>query len=232
MCAILDHTTILSPDCTAASILHGMEVAARLHTDRLGVGRAQMQSKYGLLWMVVRGIVRLSDAPDTAVPLTVRTWHRGVSHGVVYRDFDLLQNGKLLGEAAQIWVLVDEAKRCLYRADKCPALLNVPQPEHIKTLCPRKLSPPPTLLQTSPICPGTDATDDNGHINNAAYVALALRSLPKPITALRTLELCYQHECFAGQSLPRFVWQADGQSYVRLCTPDGTPAFELLATEK
>ncbi len=232
MSEVLEYCDFLSPDAAvAASVLRVMEKASRMHTLQLGIDRAHMLKRYGAVWMIARCYLHFNAQPAMSLPLAVRTWHRGFIHGVMYRDFDLLQGGKQIGQAVQTWVLVDNARRRLLRMDKIPELLHTPHPEHTKALHPRKLKMPDLLQQAAPICAGKDAIDENGHINNAAYVDLVLQTLPAPIETVKTLELCYHRECFAGQSLARQIWQENHQSYVCLHTPDGSVAFELLATD-
>lgn len=210
-------------------ILHALEQTAGLHTISLGLTRDDMLSRYGAVWMIARAWLHFDAIPDLTQPLTVRTWHRGLTRGVVYRDFDLFQNGKRIGEAVQSWVLVDSVRRCLFRMDRVAELVDTPKPEVTKQLRPGKPIAPHPLTSVSPICAGPDALDENGHINNAAYVRLVLNSMPVPIGHIQTLELCYHRECFAGQILPRMLWQDEHSAYVRLLTPEGEPAFDFFA---
>ena len=208
-------------------LLHNMEETAAVHTIELGIPRPLMVERYGVVWMIVRSWMRLDRQPDPAADLTVRTWHRGLTGSMIYRDFDLFQNGERIGEAVQTWVLVDIKNRTLFRMSKVAELADSPRPEVVKDIRPRKLTPPGPLLQADPLCAGDDSVDVNGHVNNAAYVPLVLESLPEPVGAVRTLEINYHHECFAGQALPRLLWQEGKDAYVRLLTPEGLIAFDL-----
>ena len=231
MRAILEKEWRLSDgQMTAYQLFHLMEETAAAHTVEMGIPRPFMVERYGAVWMIVRAWMQLERQPELSAPLTVRTWHRGVTGGVVFRDFDLLQNGARIGQAVQTWVLVDINSRTLFRMSKVAELADSPRPEVVKDVRPRKLTPPGQLREAAPLCAGTDSLDVNGHINNAAYVPLALESLPEPVRAVRTLELNYHHECFAGQALPRLLWQEGKQAYVRLMTPEGLIAFDLQAT--
>ncbi len=208
-------------------VLHAMEQTARLHTVSLGISREEMLCKYGAVWMIARAWLHFDALLDKAQPLTIRTWHRGLSRGVIYRDFDLMQNGVRIGEAVQTWVLVEAESRRLFRMDRAPELVHTAVPPVTKTLRPGKPVPSAPLLEISPLCPGTETVDENGHINNAAYVELVLQGLP--FANIQTLELNYHQECFAGQCLPRLQWQDEHSAFVRLLTPDGLTAFDLKA---
>ena len=210
-------------------ILHDMEETAALHTIELGIPRPVMLERYGVVWMIVRSWMQLDAQPDPSAPLTVRTWHRGMTGSMIFRDFDLLQNGERIGQAVQTWVLVDVNTRTMCRMSRFPELVNSPRPETVKELRPRKLTPPGELADGAPVVAGVQDVDINGHINNASYVPLVLESLPEPIRAVRTLEINYHHECFAEMPLPRQYWQQGSQAYVRLLTPDGLVAFDLQA---
>ena len=211
-------------------ILHNMEETAAVHTVELGIPRPVMLERYGVVWMIVRSWMQLDVQPDPAVPLTVRTWHRGLTGSMIFRDFDLIQNGERIGQAVQTWVLVDIGSRTLFRMSKVQELVNSPRPETVKDIRPRRLMPPGDLREAPPLCAGQESLDINGHVNNAAYVPLVLESLPEPVRSVRTLELNYHHECFAGQALPRLLWQEGKDAYVRLLTPEGRIAFDLQVT--
>lgn len=207
-------------------IMHAMEETARLHTISLKLTQPELHARYGVVWMIVRAWMHFHEIPDLSKPLTIRTWHRGLSRSVVYRDFDLIQDGKLIGEAVQSWVLVDSVRRRLFRMDQVEELVHTAKPEVTKALRPAKPIPPDDLMEDSPICAGNEAVDANGHINNASYVTLVLQTLPTPLTHVSTLELCYHRECFAGQQLPRMLRQDEHGAYVRLFTPEGEAAFD------
>lgn len=211
-------------------ILHDMEETAAAHTVELGIPRPVMLERHGVVWMIVRAWMRFDARPDPSLPLTVRTWHRGMTGSVIFRDFDLIQNGTRIGEAVQTWVLVNVEARTICRMSKIPELANSPRPETVKQVRPRKLVPPCALTEAPPIRAGEGDVDINGHINNAAYVPLVLNTLPEPVRDVRLLELNYHNECFAGQDLPREIWQQGSEAYVRLMTPDGRTAFDLQAT--
>ena len=211
-------------------LLHNMEETAALHTIELGIPRPVMVERYGVVWMIVRSWMQLDAQPDPAAGLTVRTWHRGLTGSMIYRDFDLIQNGERIGQAVQTWVLVDIGSRTLFRMSRVSELAGSPRPETVKDIRPRKLTPPAQLHEAAPLCAGTESLDVNGHVNNAAYVPLVLESLPEPVRAVRTLAINYHHECFAGQALPRLLWQEGKDAYVRLMTPEGLIAFDLQVT--
>lgn len=227
----LEYTTSLpGAEIPAVEILRAMEAASRLHTDRLGIGRAHILEKYGAVWMIARCSLRLDSLFDPSVPLTVRTWHRGLFRGTVLRDYELIQRGNVIGEAVQTWVVVDTVRRTIVRMDRLPELMNVPHPDIVKADRPQKLTPPPTLAEVEPIIAGPDTLDDNGHINNTNYISLAFRRLEIPIRDIKTLELNYHRECFAGVPLPCCVYQDENSAFMRLHTPEGATAFDLYTT--
>ena len=126
-------------------LLHNLEETAALHTIELGIPRPVMVERYGVVWMIVRSWMQLDKQPDPASDLTVRTWHRGMTGSMIYRDFDLIQNGERIGQAVQTWVLVDIGSRTLFRMSKVAELANSPRPETVKDVKPRKLAPPCAL---------------------------------------------------------------------------------------
>ena len=138
-------------------LLHNLEETAALHTIELGIPRPVMVERYGVVWMIVRSWMQLDKQPDPASDLTVRTWHRGMTGSMIYRDFDLIQNGERIGQAVQTWVLVDIGSRTLFRMSKVAELADSPRPEVVKDVRPRKLTPPGQLREAAPLCAGTDS---------------------------------------------------------------------------
>lgn len=211
----------------AYPVLKNMECAAREHMEKLGLSRDTMLKCCGATWMVARAMLCFSQSALPGCPLTVRTWLRPMARGMIFRDFDFFQNGVFIGEAVQTWVLVDNVHRRMIRMDNLEALHNYPSPVALKALRPARIKPPAMLIDAPSLCPSPDTVDENGHINNASYVPMVLSGLFSG--HIRTLQLNYHQECFAGQILPRKYRWDDKQLFVQLYSPQGDAAFTLLA---
>lgn len=213
------------------SVLKQLQNIAGDHALLLGQGREAMLTRYNAVWMIVRTYLHFDIPPDAALPLTIRTWTRGLSRAMVCRDFDLIQNGTVIGEAVQAWVLADVTERRLCNMAKMPEIVNTARPTQVKTIKPGKPVCCHELTTYAPLVPGADDLDVNGHVNNVAYLRLALQALPRPLEALRHLEITYSRECFAGEAMPMLAWQDDAACYIRCLTPQQLSAMELYAEE-
>lgn len=228
MLTYLDKTYLLPNEpLLTYPILKYMENVAREHMGPLNLNRDAVIKCYSAVWMVARTSLNFSSPALPGCPLTIRTWLRPMKRGMIIRDFEFYQNGALIGEAMQIWVLVDYIHRRMIRMDDLEALQNYPHPAVLKTQCPARIKTPEMLSDAPSLCPSPDAVDENGHINNASYVPLALSGLISD--QIRSLQLNYHQECFAEQTLPRKYWRDDKQLFVQLYTPQGDAAFTLLS---
>lgn len=210
-------------------VLEHLQDIAGDHALLLGHGRDVMLTRYNAVWMIVRAYLHFDTPPKADQPLTVRTWVRGLSRTMVCRDFDLIQNGVVIGEAVQAWVMTDVTERRLCNMAKMPEVVNAARPAQVKTIKPGKPVCHHELTSCAPIIPGPADLDINGHVNNVAYLRLALQALPKPLEALRHLEIAYSRECFAGEAMPMLAWQDAAACYIRCLTPEQLPAMDLYA---
>lgn len=211
-----------------AVLKHLQEIAGD-HAQLLGQGRDVMLTRYNAAWMIVRAHLHFEAPPDAGLPLTIRTWSRGLCRAMVCRDFDLIQNGRVIGEAIQAWVMADVTERKLCNMAKMPEIVNTARPAQVKALKPGKPACHHELTAHAPLVPGPEDLDVNGHVNNAAYLRLVLQALPHPLTTLQHLEISYSRECFAGELMPLLAWQEGRACYVRCLTPEQLPAIDLYA---
>lgn len=86
-----------------AALLGYLQEAATQASLALHVSGPEVNQKYHAFWMVSRIYLRMAAPLCWNDLFTVRTWHRGGKGASVYRDFDLLRGGELLGEATSVW---------------------------------------------------------------------------------------------------------------------------------
>ena len=135
-------------------------------------------------------------------------------------DHDLLQDGRILGRAVQDWVLVDTATRKLAGMKNIPILWELPCPQPQRTESIRRLRMPDVLPCEAQTIIATEEIDDNGHLNNVAYIRHAQRFAAPDCTGL---EVSFDRECFAGEALTLHA----GDGFVRGDKADGSESFRL-----
>ncbi len=199
-------------DCCRASALLGyLQDAAGLAAGQFGATNMEMVRKYDHCWMVARTGLTLDRPLHWGETLGIKTWHRGGSKPLMFRDFDLLVDGKPVGQALSVWVLVDLASRGMTRPDHFPEFHGTDGGALIRdTRLPRFKLPGELELREARALHYSE-TDGNGHVNNTRYAdflcdALELHKAPAG-TFVRELYISYLKECKAGETLELLTGQ-------------------------
>ena len=182
---------------TVESICRCFLDAAWNHAEQLGFGYGHL-AKQGLLWVLVRLLVRIERYPLWSDNAELSTWPRGTSGAFALRDFELLErDGKRLATGASNWLVLDAATHRPQRIDKL--LFHVPnlvtrigagrEPRKLPSLQPGAAALT-TTAQYSDI-------DVNEHVNSARYIGWLLDSYSPAFHrahTLRCLEINYVTE--------------------------------------
>ena len=158
---------------TPAELMGALERAATDHADALNIGHDRMVADFGSLWMLVRSRLELTRLPAADEALTVRTWLRSPTPVMSVRDYDFCADGEVIGSAVHCWVLVNAEARHMIDLRQIPALWELPvhAPERKTRL--RRLTLPETMTAAGTVRVTDAEIDDNGHMNNVAYVRRA-----------------------------------------------------------
>lgn len=193
--------------CRASALLAYLQDASAEHTVLCGCDRREMMERYHVFWMLARIWVRLDRPIRWLDSLTIRTWHRGGKGVFVYRDYDLLVNGEVVGEAVALWVLPDFDTRKLLntRHVEIPGLIH-----SANGLPPKEKTLPALRAQKDMIVAERremrySDTDVNGHVNNTKYADFCCDLLRLDRRGLNTfwseLAITYHAECMPGELL-------------------------------
>jgi medium-chain acyl-[acyl-carrier-protein] hydrolase len=173
------------------------ESAAR-HAVALGVG-ADTLSPLGLAWVLVEWRLELDAVPAWRDEVTVETWPSGLSERIATRDFRLASaDGREWGRATSHWVVIDVARRRPVRMPETVRAVRRPdRPRALAGGLSRLAAPdPPEATFDLPI--RWSDLDMNGHVNNLAYVAWVVESVPRDVlhaSAPRSLVISFRAEC-------------------------------------
>lgn len=193
--------------CKASAILGYLQDASAEHTALCGCGRKEMVERYNVFWMLTRVQVQLTSPIRWLDPLTIRTGHRQGKGMLLYRDYELLVEGREVGCACALWVLSDLDDRKLLNVTQTPI------PELNATaggLAPRirrltALHPPKELTVVERRTMRYSDTDVNGHVNNTKYADFACDAMElegrAPNCYLSGLEITYHQECLPGEQI-------------------------------
>ena len=202
-----------------SDVMSALEHAAVGHAIDLRIDHDRMLADYGCLWMVVRCRLVLSRLPEGT--FTVKTWLRRPAAAISNRDFSIFDASGELGTAVQTWVLADEKERRIVPMKSVAALWELPTPAPERTGALKRINLPPDMADTAQWEISPSLIDDNGHLNNVAYVRRAEALVPAGCTAL---EVIFDRECFAGETLTLQTAEGDG-TFVRGVKSSGDESF-------
>lgn len=201
-----------------ATLANYFQATAGYHADMLGFGIHELLSR-NVTWVLTGLSMRVDAFPRVGETVTVETQPLGYQRIFAWRRFSMLNaQGEILGQAMSQWVVYDiETKRAI----RPPEFMTAIMPQ-IKEGAPR-LNKIPELERAdreARLRVRVSDLDLNRHVNNAAFVALALEGAFDPAdddsAALqpRALEIAYREQALLGEELLS-QYQEAGQ------TPEG-----------
>lgn len=189
---------------TAEALCRSFLDAAWSHAEQLGFGYEHLASQ-GLLWVLVRLLVRVENYPLWGQAAELRTWPCGTSGAFALRDFEIADaQGRPFAAGTSSWLVLDAAAHRPQRIDKL--LFQVPNLATRRALGQnaRKLPGVPSGSTSSTFAARYSDIDVNQHVNSARYLGWLMDCYPAEFHrthALRCAELNYVSETKWGDSL-------------------------------
>ena len=209
------------------------EAAAGAMTD-LELDAPRLMKKYHAVWIVNRYHLTMTAPLRWGDAFTVRTWHRGGESGSVYRDFDLIRDGQVIGSAVSLWVMVDPDSHKVVPARGCPEFRGTDGGELNRKERLRRVELPEAFDDRTLREMRYSDTDMNGHINNVHYAdflcdAVHLETLGRG-KFVSEFQICFLSECRAGETIAIDSTVRDGVCWARGTDSDGRERFECSMT--
>ena len=155
-------------DWRPAAILEAMQETAGAHCARLGIGR-DVTDALGVAWVLSRARVELARTPRLNEEVTVETWPLPTKHLFYPRANRFLDGeGREIGGATSLWVLMDVKTRRMVASDAVAARLPDNGDMPFGPGMPATVRPQPGLRRA--LTPAYTDFDVNGHVNNARYM--------------------------------------------------------------
>lgn len=202
-----------------ASLLSLFQKGAQDHVERLGLGTEYLRRSSQLYVLCrIKGVfLRPFRSGET---LTLVTYPRKPEKIQFYRDAYFLDSGdQPVFELSSLWVLLDSQTRRLRTTDSFVAEMTEKSAE-LRTLSPlfteRLYCLDEEEKPSSPslVYPITEKDiDSNGHMNNTVYAALAAKAGVR--FPLRSFEIDFEKECFAGETLSLYVTEKESSVSVQ-----------------
>ncbi len=220
--------------CRPSAVLGVMQEAATQADLSLGVSGPEILKKYNCLWMVTRSWVELDAPLRWNDPITVKTWHRGASGASTYRDFDFYRDGRPIGQATSIWVMVDVDEHKLFRMKQLTEFQGTDGGDLCKSVRLRRVALPEQFDGRVRRDLRYSDTDINGHVNNIHYADFACDSLHLERLGrdkfVRSFQIGYVNECRAGEALYVDTAVQGSELFARGQGEDDTERFDFSLT--
>lgn len=218
--------------CKASALLGHLQEAATAAAEEGKFGREVLTDRYGAIWMLARSWFALERPLRWGEKVAIRTWHRGRKGAMLYRDYDILVGGRLVGESVSAWVLADVNTHALLRLTQVEELREGEGGTLCKKMILSKLRCPQEMTEVERRPMHYSDTDINGHVNNTRYADFAcdvldMDALESQGRFLSQLRLGFLAECRPGEELILQTGPGeDGHTYVRGLDESGKSRFE------
>lgn len=217
--------------CRPSALLGYLQEAATLAAESRGFGREVLLEKHGAFWMLARMWYRLDRPLRWGEELTIHTWHRGGKGASMYRDFDLYVDGKPVGEAVSLWVLVRLEDRKMLRLSQIPELEGTSGGERNKEIQLSKLRLPEEMDLAERRMMHYSDTDINAHVNNTRYADFACDTiradlLPEDVF-VAGMQLGYHAECRPGEVIDLYTARQEQSCFVHGIDETGKSRFDV-----
>ena len=220
--------------CRPSGVLSLLQEAATQAACEIQVSGPEIMERYSAIWMVARMWYRLERPLMWDDKVTIRTWHRANKGPALYRDFDLLVDGRPVGEAVSTWVLADVESRRLLRMSGLMEIESTGGGELCKDMTLSKIRMPEDMELIERRRFHYSDTDANGHVNNVRYADI-IGDAARLETHLADhfvseLQVGYLKECQAGERLDVYAGWQENNCWVRGADEAGQSRFDGLLT--
>ncbi|MBP5184491.1 MAG: hypothetical protein J6113_05240 [Lachnospiraceae bacterium] len=95
-----------------AEVFRALQITADEHVEELGFGGYAMADR-GYSWVLIRTEVWMEDYPKYEETFEVYTATSETRHGVYPRYYEIRKDGRVIGRAMALWVVLDNVKRSM-----------------------------------------------------------------------------------------------------------------------
>lgn len=203
------------------------------HGTQLKVGMGDL-SKNGLIWIVSKTKIHISNSNNTEDILSATTWPTAPGRIRCNRYYTIANHQGLIAEGKSEWAILDA---------------KTGRPQKLETLYPKEIN----LLEET-VCDEpfsklnsdfTDAKvfaeytvslkdiDENNHMNNVEYVRAVLDHFPADLLenkSITDMEIHYKSQCFLNDKLTFKYNIADYGFEIRVLKSDNSVAVTMIVT--
>lgn len=190
-----------------------MQEAANGHCRLLNLSFEELR-ELGLAWVLTRARLQMDEYPVLGSEVTVRTWPGATRHMFFPRNFVFEANGKALGRASMLFVLLDLETRRIAppsRLGRDMPAFDIPAPLPFPGNL-RAVDAPAVERGYTPVYMDLDM---NGHVNNTRYVDWFMNQFAPERHAkqmVSDLLVHYNFEVLPGETLTLSLTDGGGRS--------------------
>ena len=199
---------------TLMSICNFLQVIAgnHAHEHQLGFDDMNVQNRF---WVLNRLKVEMKTYPVWRSEVTIHTWVHLMKGPFSYRNFELFQNGQLIGHATTLWVAVDSNTKRPVRvsANTLPIINKIPKTGEASKLKFQPDNQEISIFQHRVVYSDLDMVL---HVNNVKYIEWILNSYERndDITNPKSLEVNYLSETHGNQSVNIQTYSSATKTYL------------------
>ena len=210
--SLLKGTVIAPCDCdtlsrlTPTAALRYIQDISGEAFERLGLPRALMLERYGLVFIIAAHAVRFSRPVMAGEKLTLLTHPMGSRGPHLFRQVEFFdEKGERIVEAQTDWILMEWATGKPQRATALP--IELESPGGWTPFCdPSKLRIPQAKEPAGTYTVVKDDTDVNEHLNNTVYARIMLSCYEdSDKNALREFYIRYHRQVREGEEIELFT---------------------------
>ena len=167
--------------------------------------------KKGLMWVVIRYLVRAPRWPQPGEQLRLQTWPGATRHGMMPRFYRLLDGeGSCIVSGSSVWTVVDRQTRRMVNPDEHGVILEplVTGLEERRPPAPAKLP----MAESTVYTVTEEVLDTNGHMNNTRYYDLAERCIGRTGEHPSRIVTEHQSEIRLGEQM-QVSWGQEGERF-------------------
>lgn len=183
-------------------IFQRLSETALEHADISGFGGNKFYDK-GLMWVLSRVKVQMSEYPMAGTDLIVRTWPKTIQQKLFFiRDFEILTlDGKKIGSSSSAWLIVDAQERKLIPPARTGLNFPMIPDKHGIDETLEKITAVECDEPVSQVKVGYTSLDLYSHVNNSRYIdwvcdAFEFEQYQKQ--KIQSIQINYDHELKAG----------------------------------
>ena len=203
-----------------------LQEASAAQSTRLGYGEADMRG-LGVMWVVIRYLVKAERWPSPGEELTVETWPGQTRHGMCPRFYRVLDGAdQVILNGSSLWAVVDRDTRQMAAPHERGVDIE-PLTTGWEIPLPGTIRRPVTDRETRFTVP-EEYLDGNGHMNNTRYFDLAEQTTGfcAARQGLREVTAEYLNEALCGEQM-RVAWGVEGSSCTVVGEADGGHVFRM-----